>query len=173
MTTSHKGQGSVAAVQSQFVHDGTEARPASNAPRKSPCDECAFTKGAAANLEPYNQLRGMVCALGPLPFGCHHNLDWHNSDRWTVAQQREALRTAGICQGWAASVRELKAKGVYSTPFQAIRQAVAKQALMAIELFVGAKNEREKKRMHGLLRRMLSFLAAKNVAHRKIPLLWG
>lgn len=138
----------------------------------NPCDECAFSK-QGAGLEPYNALRAKVCALGPLPFGCHHGLDWQSSKLWTFTEQRENLRRSGMCEGWRREVRELNAKGWFKTPYQVIRQAIAKQALQLIEIFVREENPVEKRKQRRLLSKMLRFLTSKDVGNKKLPLLYG
>ena len=137
---------------------------------KSPCNECAFSK-QGAGTEPYNVLRSQVCALGPIPFGCHHTIDWRSQHSWTPAQHREAIRQSGMCQGWMARVRELNAQGWYGK-YRVIRRAIAKQCLELIDLFTDEKNPREKKRQLSALKRMLRFLTSKDIAHKKIPTLY-
>jgi len=136
---------------------------------KSPCEECAFSKKGAGQ-EPYNSLRGKICALGPIPFGCHHGTDWADSSSWSHDQVQLALRTTGICQGWAAEVRRLKARGWYG-PYRLIRRAIARRALLFIELFTAAKQGTpEKKKYLAQLKRMMRFLGTKDIEHKKIPL---
>ncbi len=138
---------------------------------KNPCDECAFGK-AGAGTEPYNALRGKICALGPLPFGCHHGLDWRNSSLWTFEQQKENLRKSGICEGWRREVRRLNEKGWFGV-FRVIRQAIAKQCLELIEIWIHEEDPVEKRKQHRALKRMLRFLTSKDIARKKIPLLYG
>lgn len=137
---------------------------------RSPCDECAFSN-KGAGLEPYNSLRGRICALGPIPFGCHHGLDWHGSSSWSAAQAREALRTSGICEGWRAEVQRLNRNGWYGK-YRIIRRAVAKSALVLVELFTAASDNRkpvEKKRYLISLKRHLRFLSSRDIEHKKLP----
>lgn len=137
------------------------------------CDGCAFKPGGEANKEPYNSLRAHVCALGPIPFYCHHDVDWRAQHGWSASQVREQCRVAGVCGGWTAEVQRLHARGFYNN-FRVIRQAVAKQCLMAIELFTNDTNTpKQKLETRKLLFKMVRFLASKDITHKKIPLLWG
>ena len=142
-------------------------------PDKSPCDECAFRPGAGAHEEPYNRLRGMICAHGSVPFFCHHGIDWraqHTPE--FIARGREMARRTGVCQGWKVEVARLNSTGFFNDGFRSIRHAIAKQCLQTIDLFTNAKG-REKKRLRNLLRRMVAFVCSRNIARKKIPLLWG
>jgi hypothetical protein len=40
------------------------------------CSGCAFKQGAAANQEANNRLRGILTALGGIPFVCHSSIGW-------------------------------------------------------------------------------------------------
>lgn len=138
---------------------------------RSPCDECAFGKNGAG-MEPYNQLRGQICVLGPIPFGCHHGLNWHDSSNWSGSEIRQALKNAGICQGWKREVARLNAEGWFGK-YRVIRRAVAKNALFYVELFTAASNvgnEPQKNKYLRALKRMLKFLYSKDIENKKIPL---
>ena len=138
---------------------------------RPPCDECAFGKNGAGQ-EPYNALRGRICALGPLPFGCHHGQNWHGSSNWSAAQVQQALRTSGICEGWRAEVQRLNKQGWYGK-YRIIRRCVAKNALFLVELFTTASDKgaiTQKKKYLASLKRHLRFLASKDIEHKKIPL---
>lgn len=141
---------------------------------RPPCDECAFSKNGAGQ-EPYNALRARICSLGPLPFGCHHGLNWHGSSNWTAAQVREGLRTAGICEGWRTEVQRLNRKGWFSgrrRTYLIIRKAVAKSALLLVELFSAASDKAnvvQKKRYLASLKKHLKFLSSKDIEHKKLP----
>jgi hypothetical protein len=80
-------------------------------------------------------------------------------------------RRSGICGGWSARVNVLRAKGYYNE-FRVIRHAIGKQCLEAIDLMIDAKGQ-EKRKLSKLLMRMIRFLASRDVAHKKLPLLWG
>lgn len=135
------------------------------------CADCAFKEGGAANKEVYNRLRGTVCALGGVPFFCHHDIDWESQHSWTAAQKKKMCRRSGICAGWTVRVNDLRQKGYYDQ-FRVIRHAVAEQCLLAIDLMIDAKGK-TKRKMSRLLRRMIRVLASRNVGNKKIPLLWG
>jgi hypothetical protein len=133
------------------------------------CDECAFGK-KGAGTEPYNSLRGQICALGAVPFFCHHSLDWESDQRfWVGKVLTEKTRQSGICQGWKARVRQLHAKGWYGE-YRAIRSAIAKHALQLIEAFSSEKDPETKKQYQKKLRSMTRFLASRDIANKKIPL---
>lgn len=141
-------------------------------PKNIQCEGCAFKPGADANKEPYNSIRAQVCALGPIPFYCHHDVDWKAQHGWNAAQLRESCRVAGVCGGWTAEVRRLHGRGFYGE-FRAIRQAVAKQCLFAIELFTSSEDGPKKSEVRRTLFKMVRFLTSKDIGHKKIPLLWG
>jgi hypothetical protein len=136
---------------------------------KSPCDECAFGK-KGAGTEPYNSLRGQICALGAVPFFCHHSVDWESDQRfWVGKVLTEKTRQSGICQGWKARVRQLHAKGWFGE-YREIRQAIAKHALRLIEAFTDEKDPETKKLYSKKLRKITRFLASRDIEHKEIPL---
>lgn len=134
---------------------------------KPACNECAFSKNGAGK-EPYNSLRATVCALGAIPFGCHHGTNWENSNTWTPEQIKAALREHGMCQGWKARVQELNGKGWYGE-YREIRRIIAAQLLKLIDAFVSEKDRKDKEKYLTSMRRMLKFLATKDIAHEEIP----
>lgn len=126
----------------------------------SQCEECAFKPGAAANKESYNSLRGQVCALGAVPFFCHHNLNWQEDQRlWVGEKMKENCRAAGICQGWKQRVAELHKRGFFGE-FREIRRAVALACLQLIE---------EPTKYKTRIRRMLRFLSSPDIGDKEIP----
>lgn len=110
------------------------------------CEGCALKKGASANLEPDNRLRGIFAALGGYVFACHESLGWtpdkdgypggkHKIDQdLAILCSRPAIIRAGadserlrlqvegtrramrVCGGWKAAVARLKADGWFSNP---------------------------------------------------------
>jgi hypothetical protein len=72
-----------------------------------------MTKGAAANLEPHNHLRAMLCVLGAIPFWCHENIRWRRKGSNIVTPKD--LRNEGIqiCAGWKREVARLAGAGYY------------------------------------------------------------
>lgn len=139
--------------------------------RKTPCSECAFRPGADAHEEPYNRLRGMICAYGAVPFFCHHKVPWRDKIKM-MAFNREMARQAGVCHGWRTQVGKLAASGFYGDGFLVIRREVAKQCLVAIDQFTGSRGKR-RARLIKLLQAMVRFVCSRNIAHKKLPLLWG
>ena len=134
----------------------------------SQCEGCAFKPGADANREPYNNLRGQVCALGAIPFYCHHNVNWEENQKlWVGDTLKQNCRTAGICQGWKSRVAELHKRGFFGE-FREIRRIIAQQCLSLIEHFTDDKAE--KKKIGKKIRRMLRFLAAEDIGDKEIPL---
>lgn len=114
-------------------------------PCKAPCSGCAFTPGAAANLEPHNQLKGQICLLGGEPFYCHDGKDWQSPQyhgRISRAQFKEF--DPQICQGWASRVRLLAKAGYYKEK-PLWRKAWAQIARKALEEFCATKNRKEKR----------------------------
>lgn len=138
---------------------------------RDPCSECAFRSGGAANDEPYNRLRGIICAHGAVPFFCHHDVPWRDKIAM-AAFNREMARKAGVCQGWRRQVRILNDSGFYRDGFLTIRREIAKQCLQAIDLFTHSKGRRREK-LRKLLWKMVTFVCSREIAHKKIPLLWG
>lgn len=108
------------------------------------CEGCAFKPGAAANREADNKLRGVLTALGSIPFFCHSALGWHHDkpgyplgatqalDVLASRKLQKALHDATgndpladpdladfrkqvrTCAGWRASVARLKAAGWFA-----------------------------------------------------------
>lgn len=132
------------------------------------CEDCAFKRGGAANKEKYNKLRAEVCALGAVPFFCHHEVDWENRN-WTPAQEKQNCRIAGSCAGWRMRVRELKAKGWFNE-FRSIRQAFAKIWLRLIDEWTEQKDPQKKRRTLLQMKSILKFLATKDIADKELPL---
>ena len=115
------------------------------------CDTCAFKAGCVTHeSEPHNRLRGMIAALGGIPFHCHHSPsgDWHDLTLGELnAGEAAALRKElPICQGWRAEVKALASRGHFSRVAADVRKLVAVCALQAINRFLNpetntAKNE--------------------------------
>lgn len=135
---------------------------------KSPCQQCAFSKQGAGK-EPYNSLRARVCALGPVPFFCHHGLDWKDQKNWVGPILTQNCRQSGICEGWRAEVRRLAAKGWYGE-FRIIKQLIAKHCLKLIDVFADEQDQTKKPEHVKKLQRMLKFLAKKDIRNEQIPL---
>jgi hypothetical protein len=132
----------------------------------NPCEGCAFSEGAAANLEVHNRLKGLICLLGPLPFHCHHlkdGTDIHADPKYHESMTREEFRKADmqICAGWKREVRELAATGYYrDNPLT--RRGVAQAGLEHLKIFVGAEEGSEDKQdSHRILTRIMEWLGKK------------
>lgn len=111
------------------------------------CETCAFGP-AGAGKEPYNALRGEVCAAGAVPFWCHEGWDWK-------AGPPPPGQRLTICRGWQARVREHRAKGRYADrKRRGVRYWIAHNVLLWIEVFVGATGDDRRRAMreikHGL-----------------------
>lgn len=115
----------------------------------NPCDTCAFRPGSVTHdEEPQNYLRGELCALGGLPFYCHH-------DRAGAVQnpadlkmtRREAVQSGKtvICQGWRRAVKELAESG-YFKDSPRLKRAYAELGLGALQVFID-EEKGPKKRM--------------------------
>ncbi len=127
---------------------------------KQQCEGCAFRPGAQpGNQQPYNELRGEICALGGIPFYCHTGFDWQRLGR---AEERPPtgaeLRASGTCAGWRARVRELNTTGHYRKGGK-VRRWIALYAYQLVDQFVHAKPGHEKRRLHWRLREAIAFLA--------------
>jgi hypothetical protein len=72
------------------------------------CAGCAFRKGCETWHEVENRVTSQLCVSGPIPFACHHGLDWDSV--LASALPVQALVPAGerlhICEGWRRAVRE-------------------------------------------------------------------
>jgi hypothetical protein len=127
----------------------------------SGCDSCAFRPGSVTHdKEPYNALRGLICALGARPFHCHHlNGEDHHDDQQYLLQRLPDVRrflqrfyaeqgwsgrilegeTLKLCAGWKEAVRENKAKHLFDDPaVRRVRRLAADRALEVIEQFIAA-----------------------------------
>jgi hypothetical protein len=80
-----------------------------------PCTGCALTDGAAANCEPENNLKAMLCVLGGVPFYCHVGMDWQ-TDESHKRTRRQAISLGirpPVCAGWKREVAALARTGYY------------------------------------------------------------
>lgn len=88
------------------------------------CEGCALKAGAAANGEPTNYLKAVLCVLTPLPFWCHRGIDWAAKDVEEKRARSAELVKSGeqvICQGWRAEVARLGATGYYGVHSEVTR----------------------------------------------------
>lgn len=86
-----------------------------------PCEGCAFTEGAAANLEPDSNLKGQLCVLGGLPFYCHSTFDCRKESG--VGTKADVRRLGmRICRGWKREVAALAGTGYYDDRREVKRQ---------------------------------------------------
>lgn len=132
----------------------------------SACDTCAFRPGSTTHdNEPYNSLRGMLCALGARPFHCHHlNGEDHHDNQQYLLQRMPQVRkflakvpelqddpvlqgeATHLCEGWKQAVRKYKAKGLFDDPaVRRIRRIAADRALEVIDLFLAAPEDSPEK----------------------------
>lgn len=112
----------------------------------NPCEGCALTKGATANLEPENHLKALICVYGGRPFWCHHEQDWQDPsmhERMTASEFR--ARGFQICAGWVREVRALIQKGHFDSR-RKIKRAVADAAMEELEIFLNTPEGSEDKR---------------------------
>ncbi len=121
-----------------------------------PCEGCAFSEGAAANQEPYNALRAQVCALGGIPFYCHHDMDWLGSGKRTFT--REEARQLKMCGGWQREVNRLAKSGYFKRASHFIMRGLAMAALDSIEIFVSTTDRDDKEHERKVIDRALARL---------------
>lgn len=137
----------------------------------SQCSSCAFRQGCETYFEPFNRLRSEICALGPVPFLCHHLLDWqsHISVVNGVAFDIHGnSQKAHVCEGWKARVRELAAAGRFSDPeINKIQRLAAQRALHVINLAIDADGEL-KETYYRELRGLMQLLTGKEIEQDKI-----
>lgn len=128
---------------------------------QTPCEGCALTPGAAANLEPNNYLKALICVLGPVPFWCHDGQDWANPDNhkpMTAADFRE--RGFRVCAGWKREVARLAATGYYKENPE-VTKAIAMLASGQLETLLGSDNAEDKEEAAGMLEAMMKRLGDK------------
>lgn len=104
-----------------------------------PCESCAFTPGSAANLEPHNHVKGILCTLGPSPFFCHQNIDWQNTPSRMSGFDFRAKGFV-ICEGWKREVRTLAEAGYYKEA-PIIKRGLGEAGLVALEIFVSTSGD--------------------------------
>lgn len=126
------------------------------------CDTCAFKTGCVTHeKEPHNRLRGMIAALGGIPFYCHYSPagDWHDLQLGKLnASEAEAMRKElPICGGWQAEVKALAARGHFRKDPERVRRYIAVYALECINRFLKLKGT-AKDRAYKDLGRSLSLL---------------
>lgn len=114
---------------------------------RSSCEGCAFTAGAQANLEPYNSLKAIICALGFLPFYCHHTRDGRDiTDRpKTMSRAEMKQQQLVICAGWAAKTKRLRTAGHYVGRIKTL-QYVAAYAVEQLDAMLDYKTNDEEGR---------------------------
>lgn len=127
------------------------------------CHGCAFKEGSAANREPNNSLRGMIAALGGVPFFCHESLDWKNQ---SGAFSNDGIpRLPGvrprICNGWRAEVKRLAAAGRFSSGRLMLR-SLARAALTALEEFLDSPKGKAKTQAHTRLTGLVEALTQRS-----------
>lgn len=127
----------------------------------SACATCAFRPGSVTHdQEVYNALRGMLCALGAVPFYCHHGHNWEDANAMLAAH----LCGPGLelCEGWKAAVAENKAKHLFDDPgIRRVRRIAADRALVVIEEFIAApEGSPEKAELNRELGSLVYLLAA-------------
>lgn len=136
----------------------------------SQCDTCAFGNSGAAK-EANNALKGKICALGAIPFWCHHGkdgteYDWQNSKLGPYELEQSNRK---ICAGWQAEVAKLKRRGFFDE-FRAIRRAAARVAFRSLEIFIDKTVSLHKKeRARVMLERCLKFLVKRDIRHEELP----
>lgn len=125
------------------------------------CHGCAYKRGAAANLEGQNMLRGFFADLGGYPFICHESMGWKEGREGYPEGAMQALailtnrgifiksganpelisiETAGVqkemrlCGGWKESVRRLKELGWFARKdVMLVRRHYAKHGAACLE----------------------------------------
>lgn len=131
----------------------------------NPCDTCAFRRGSVTHdSEPHNNLKGILCILGAVPFYCHHGFDWEGRDE-TDPTIKEDIRkgTIQICEGWKREVRELAATGYYDHNREVVR-VYAQLGLGALHIFLNAEDGSEAKQK---AERQLNQICAALGKHRR------
>jgi hypothetical protein len=111
----------------------------------SPCNGCALTDGACANLEPKNQLTARICVRAGIPFYCHDTAlaDWRDPVSFKVAILKR--QPVPICQGWTREVRRLAALGYFKEPegggLRVLQKQLGEMAIRALNKFVDTDEE--------------------------------
>jgi hypothetical protein len=117
----------------------------------NPCEGCAYTEGAAANLEPQNKLNGQLCVLGGIPFYCHHTKSGEIIDlgheATNIPEVRRELVQSGkmvICQGWKRETEEIARTGYYDRA-RDLKRAFALLGLGSLQIFITTDDEAKKR----------------------------
>lgn len=127
-----------------------------------PCSGCAFSPGAEANLEPHNNLIGMIALLAPLPFYCHSGFDYKDksiTDRVTRAKFRETGIV--LCAGWLREVARLAKTGYYKENPQETR-IYGRIAHAELKNFIAADEAGNDEERQGALRTLEEVLIELN-----------
>lgn len=139
----------------------------------SHCDSCAFGKTGGAADEANNRLKGLLCALGPIPFFCHHDrdgkeYDWKNDILGPMVLPPEKRK---VCAGWQAEVRKRKAKGFFLVDgYRTIRKFVAARATRMLDRSIATNvGPDEKKAARKELEKCSEFLIKKDIGDLEIP----
>lgn len=100
------------------------------------CHGCAFSPGAAANKEPNNLLKGILCAMGAVPFYCHESLvNWRETSAQTVQDLKAAVKPGErlqVCAGWRAEVAKLHQVGWFKGEEGQLRRELARTGVGAL-----------------------------------------
>lgn len=138
-----------------------------------PCSTCAFgpKRPGTAAAEPNNSVKGLICALGPLPFFCHHGrdgaeYDWKGSP---LGVMQLAPENRKVCAGWKQAVHERARRGWFRSG-RLIRRAVARVALDLLATFIDEETSPALKERAGWdLEECVLWLADKHQAGRPLP----
>ncbi len=139
----------------------------------TPCDSCAFGSSGAAN-EPFNRLRGTICALGAKVFWCHKGkdgsgYDWQSNPLGPFQLPPENRK---VCAGWQAEVQRLNRRGYFANAdYRVIRRAVAERAFSLLRQFTSPATRRgQKPFLQADLKRCVAFPASRDIGDKEIPL---
>lgn len=113
-----------------------------------PCEGCAYTRGAAANTEPQNNIKAQLCLLGGIAFWCHHAVDGSIQDLSDVKSPmklREGVQSGRItiCQGWRRETRRLAETGWFSRGLR-LKRVIAKLGIGALQIFISTDDKERK-----------------------------
>jgi hypothetical protein len=132
------------------------------------CDTCAFGKAGAAK-EPYNRLRGMICAVSGTPFFCHHDRDGNAYDlKDKLGFFQIAPNKRKVCEGWKRAIRErirrhgsFLFRGLPLADRMALRRyerRMGTRALEAIDEMVAAHDVTDKKALQREIKSLIRAL---------------
>ncbi len=138
-----------------------------------PCATCAFGKSGGAADEANNRLKGMICALGGIPFFCHHGRNgkeyaWRDGQLGVMELPPNERK---VCGGWRRTVAMLAKRGHFrwtkvladNAALRRYQQSLGSDACRALDDFLGETDPEAKAKANRDLRMNLEALKGDGV----------